>query len=199
MENKSIIKALAEFQKLCPAIKKDSEAGSGNFTYKYGSLPHILEAIKPHLEKAGLTYTQSLSLNEGQRCIITTLYHIESGESLQSVIDIPDIELKGMNFYQSLGSGITYLRRYTLMALLGIVAEEDDNDAQGDQIKTTEKKTKPKELPFLNPELYGKPNLKWTKAIEYLVAGGSIDEIQKKYRLSKENLEKLIEETKKAE
>jgi hypothetical protein len=36
-----------------------------------------------------------------------------------------------MNFYQALGSAITYLRRYAIMALLGIPAEDDDGESAG--------------------------------------------------------------------
>ncbi|HDY89432.1 MAG TPA: hypothetical protein ENH82_15115 [bacterium] len=205
MENKNIIKALAEFQKLCPPIKKDSKAdvktkAGGSYSYKYGSLPHILEIIKPLLEKTGLTYTQLLSIESGQRCIITNLYHIETCELLQSVVDIPEVEFAGMNIYQSMGSGITYLRRYALMAILGIVAEEDDNDAQGEQVK---KKAGEKPIkdnrPNLKPELYNKPDKRWAEAVKYLVGGGSITDIEKKYRLTEEHTKQLIEETKKAE
>jgi hypothetical protein len=40
--------------------------------------------------------------------------------------------MKGMNDYQSLGSGITYMRRYGLSAMLGLVTDED-KDACGQQ------------------------------------------------------------------
>ena len=199
MENKNIIKALAEFQKLCPAIKKDSEAKvttktGTKYSYKYGSFPYILEVIKPHLETAGLMFTQPLSLDEGKRCIITNLYHIETCESIQSVIDIPEVDFAGMNTYQSMGSGITYLRRYALMAILGIVAEEDDNDAQGDQVKK-KPVSKPKEKVELKPMIFDKVNVNWSKAISYIATeGGSVTDIEKKYAISDENKALLITE-----
>lgn len=200
MENKNIIKALAEFQKLCPAIKKDSEAkvttkGGAKYSYKYGSFPYILEVIKPHLEKAGLMFTQPLSLDEGKRCIITNIYHIESCESIQSVVDIPEVEFAGMNIYQAMGSGITYLRRYALMSVLGIVAEEDDNDAQGDQVKKPAAKAKPKDKVELAPMVFDKPNINWKKAVDYIVKGGAVADIEKKYKLSEDNKKLLIKES----
>ena len=202
MENKNIIKALAEFQKLCPAIKKDQEANvttkaGGKYSYKYGSFPYILEVIKPHLETSGLMFTQPLSLDEGVRCIITNLYHIETGESIQSVIDIPTVEFVGMNIYQSMGSGITYLRRYALMAILGIVAEEDDNDAQGEQVKKTIAKPTQKKKVELKPMIFDKVNINWEKAVDYIVKGGAIADIEKKYTLSEENCKLLITEVEK--
>ncbi len=201
MENKNIIKALAEFQKLCPAIKKDSEAkvtttAGKQYSYNYGSLPYIMEVIKPHLETSGLMFTQPLSLNEGMRCIVTTLYHIETGESIQSVIDIPEVEFVGQNIYQAMGSGITYLRRYALMSVLGIVAEEDDNDAKGEPKKPDKTKpAKPKELPELKPMTFDKVNVKWKQAVDYIVSGKPIEDIEKKYKISAANKKKLIKES----
>ena len=53
-----------------------------------------------------------------------------------------------MNDYQSLGSGITYLRRYSLSSALGIVTDED-TDAQGEQVKGVKK-----ELPWLTQKQF---------------------------------------------
>ena len=39
---------------------------------------------------------------------------------------IPDCSMKGMNVYQSKGSGITYYRRYMLSSMLGIISDADD-------------------------------------------------------------------------
>ncbi len=44
------------------------------------------------------------------------------------------IQLKGMNDYQSFGSGVTYFRRYCLSSILGLVTDKD-TDASGEQIK----------------------------------------------------------------
>lgn len=192
---KGIIKALGEFQQLCPAIKKDSEAKGQKFSYKYGSLPHVLEVIKPHLKKAGLTYTQPISWREGQQFLYTTVYHIASGEKIESKMLIPDAEFQGMNIYQSLGSGITYLRRYALMAILGIVAEEDDNDAQGKAKKTSQPKADAEpDKPWLNPEVGGMVNPVWAEAVRYLAGQGTLDQIKGKYKISKVNEEKIKNE-----
>ena len=55
------------------------------------------------------------------------------------MVDIPMVTMKGMNAYQSFGSGLTYFRRYALTSALGIVSDKD-LDAYGEQ-ETPEKKT----------------------------------------------------------
>ena len=194
---KGIIQALAKFQKECPAIKKDSTAGTEKFSYQYGSLPHILEIIQPHLEKAKLTFTQPISWREGKQFLYTKLYHLESGECIESKVEIPDVQFQGMNPFQSFGSGVTYLRRYALISVLGIVPDEDDNDAQGKAEKKSDKPAEP-EKPWLNREVRkGSSELTeaWTKAVAYLAKDeGTIADIKKKYRISKKNEEDLKNE-----
>ena len=136
---KELYKALAAFQQECPIIAKDSKA----YNYKYADLPSIVEIINPLLKKHSLGFIQPLQYAEGVRKIQTIVFHTESGNSIESVVDIPEVEFKGMNLYQSMGSGITYLRRYALSSALGIVTDED-NDATGEQIKEVKK-----ELPWL--------------------------------------------------
>lgn len=122
---KELFKALANFQQEVPVIHK----GTQGYGYSYADLPAIFETINPLLKKNGLGFTQ---LMEGQS-LRTTIFHVESGESLSSVTDIPqNVSLKGMNDFQVLGSAITYIRRYALSSALGLVTDKD-TDAGGQQ------------------------------------------------------------------
>ena len=122
---KNIYKALAALQQEVGAIGKDSKG----YGYTYASLDNIVDVITPLLKKHGLGFTQPLDGNS----IKTILFHAESGESIESTLDIPQgVELKGMNQFQVLGSAITYLRRYSLASVLGLVTDED-TDAAGEQ------------------------------------------------------------------
>jgi hypothetical protein len=122
----NIFKALADFQQECPVIHK----GTTGYGYTYADLPQILEVINPLLKKHGLGFTQMLE-GSGLR---TILFHIKSGEYLESYCDIPTTSLKGMNDFQAIGSGITYFRRYCLSSILGVVSDKD-TDASGEKEK----------------------------------------------------------------
>lgn len=127
METKNIFKALAEFQQKVPVIFKDSQA----YGYKYADLPAIFEVINPIMQECGLGFTQIIN----GASLKTIVFHIESGEQIESNIDIPQgVDLKGMNTFQILGSAITYLRRYAISSMLGLVTDKD-TDAQGEQVK----------------------------------------------------------------
>lgn len=128
METKNLFKALANFQQAVPVIFKDSQA----YGYKYADLPAILEVINPLLKEHGLGFTQIIN----GIVIKTIIFHVESGETIESNIEIPQgVELKGMNPFQVLGSAITYLRRYALSSMLGLVTDKDV-DITGEQAKS---------------------------------------------------------------
>ena len=129
----NIFKALADFQQECPVIYK----GTTGYGYTYADLPQILEVINPLLKKHGLGFTQML---EGSG-LKTILFHVKSGEHLESYCDIPTTSLKGMNDFQAIGSGITYFRRYCLSSILGVVSDKD-TDAAGEKDKPFFKESK---------------------------------------------------------
>ena len=120
----NIYKALASFQQDCPVIHK----GTTGHNYTYADFPTILEVINPILKKHNLGFTQLL-IEDGLKTII---FHTISGEAIESNATIPQITLRGMNEYQSFGSGITYYRRYALSAALGLVTDKD-TDASGEK------------------------------------------------------------------
>jgi len=103
---------------------------TSGYGYVYADLPKIFEVINPLLKKHGLGFYQAVN----NHSIKTVLFHIESGEILESETEIPQgVSLKGMNDFQVLGSAITYIRRYALSSMLGLVTDKD-TDASGEQI-----------------------------------------------------------------
>ncbi len=140
---KNIYKALADFQQEVPVILKDTSG----FGYKYADLPKIFEVINPLMKKHGLGFTQGVTIEAidggtATDVIATVLFHIESGEKIQSYTRIPqNVQLKGMNDFQVLGAAITYLRRYALSSMLGLVTDKDI-DASGEQVKPKSKEIK---------------------------------------------------------
>ena len=127
---KNLFKSLANFQQEVPVIIKNSQG----YGYQFADLPKIFEVINPLLKKHGLGFTQLIE----EQSIITVLFHVESGERLDSKTIIPQgVTLKGMNDFQVLGSAITYIRRYALSSALGLVTDSDP-DANGVKEKPTQ-------------------------------------------------------------
>lgn len=122
-EIKNLATALAKFQSEVGAVKKEST--NPFFKSRYADLPSILAEIKEPLSKNGLSFSQ---FPTGENQLTTILMHI-SGEWIEDTFTMKPVDQKP----QSLGSVITYMRRYALGAILGIATEEDDdgNEASG--------------------------------------------------------------------
>lgn len=128
---KNLFKSLATFQQEVPIIHK----GTQGYGYSYADLTAIFTTINPLLKKNGLGFTQLV----GDNNIKTIIFHIETGETLETTTTIPSsVSLKGMNDFQVLGSAITYIRRYALSSALGLITDKD-LDACGEQQPQTNK------------------------------------------------------------
>lgn len=122
---KNLFKALAAFQQEVPAIHE----GTKGYGYTYSDLKTIFKVINPIMKKNKLGFTQ---LVQGDS-IKTIIFHTESGESIETDCLMPEnVVLKGMNAFQVAGSAITYYRRYSLSAALGLVTDVD-SDAKGEE------------------------------------------------------------------
>lgn len=126
---KNLTKAFAEFQ---GEVKNPpNSATNPQFRSKYAPLDVVINTVKPILEKHGLSFIQSTA-SQDENIIVTTLLMHESGEWIESdPLSLPAYQLKkgGEKDYnaQGAGSAITYGRRYSLSAMLGISSEDDDD------------------------------------------------------------------------
>jgi len=119
MENKNIYTALLEAQKQIETIKKDATAGKGTFSYNYATLGQVMEMIKQPLNNNGIIVTQPIM---GDRVITSLMY--TDGTKIEDSGTV--IVCARPNDPQAQGSAITYARRYGLMSLLCLSAEDDD-------------------------------------------------------------------------
>lgn len=117
----ALAKALAAFQGEVKDPTKDGKANYG----KYVQLDGLLDAIRPVLSKHGLSVLQ-MPGGDGQQITITTILMHESGEWLES----EPFTLKATKIDpQGAGSAVTYGRRYSLSAILGVAWDADDDGA----------------------------------------------------------------------
>lgn len=176
--------ALAKFQSQVPVVPKSEQA----YGYKYAALDTIIEHIRQPLAKNGLSFLHLVGEGGSVSCMVLH----ESGEYIQSdYITLPvDNSNPRTSPIQKMGSAITYAKRYTLSAMLGLSVDEDTDAAPA----KTAPKPQPQKAPVKQeamPEL--KPGMdKWDKAVESLKAGTTtLAAITKHYRISIENQNKL--------
>ena len=173
---------MSDLSKLAPALLEAQKAfkkpqrTSENPYHKssYADLEETWEACKNALHTNGLIVTQTFR-SEGELPILVTRLLHTSGQTLES--SIPVIAAK--KDPQGYGSAITYFRRYSLQALLCLVASDDDGEqAQGREVeKPAPQKVQPKavkpaaELPIEGGKFAGRlPSQIETREIqEYLI------------------------------
>jgi vacuolar-type H+-ATPase subunit I/STV1 len=105
---------------------------------------HDRAAIKDLMGDNGLLVIHAIEVIDGNEYLKTRIVHAESGESVESVCKV----MLTKHTAQEYGSYITYMRRYSLSAMLGLVTDEDDdaNAAVKAQQKPEQKKAVEKKL-----------------------------------------------------
>lgn len=118
--------ALAAFQLALPKIGKGNTAkvtsDKGNYSYKYADLSDVSAAVLPALAAHGLSFSSKPTLTEDGRFVLAyVLRHEVDGE------DAGTYPLPATGTPQSIGSAISYARRYVLSAVTGVAPDEDDD------------------------------------------------------------------------
>lgn len=120
-------KALTAVQSQLKPASKDSD--NPFFKSKYADLNSVWDSARDLLTKNGLAVIQGNSVGLDNTVIVETILSHESGEWVQSELCLPLAKRDP----QGVGSAVTYGRRYGLAAIVGIVADVDDdgNHASG--------------------------------------------------------------------
>lgn len=136
---KAFVRAMAAFKANPPKITKNKhvkyKTKTGSITdYKHASLDHVCEMVGAALGKVGMSYHWETN-QEGAiitvRCVLT--HELGHTKSVQ-LYAAPDAT-GNKNGIQAVGSTVSYLQRYTLLAITGLATEDQDDDGQGAENK----------------------------------------------------------------
>ncbi len=125
----ALVKAQAA---ILPAIKDKTNPA---FRSRYADLTAVWDACRAALTSNGLSIVQMPIDAEAGRVALTTMLLHTSGEYISSTVSTALVKTDP----QGVGSALTYLRRYSLSAMVGVVADEDDdgNAASSHQASAT--------------------------------------------------------------
>lgn len=127
--NRKYMRVLSEM----PNFAADETGQTGNRTYRYLNLATLLKNIKPIFTRNELSFTQKVTFNDasdGRQTLGTVETIIFDDTDQMTVCEYP--------FYvtgdpRQVGSAITYARRYSLITILGIFPDKDDDGAYARQ------------------------------------------------------------------
>jgi len=161
--------------------KKTSYNAFGKYYFRKAE--DILEAIKPFLLEQGITVTisEELIMTDPVPTIKSTAT-ISDGTDVINATAVVGVDLnqKGMQTAQQFGAASSYGKKYALGNLF-LIDDTQDSDATNDHGKKSNVVNKIKQA--------AKPAItkdQLAKAKEYMTAGGSIDAIESKYKLTNE-------------
>lgn len=186
-----LAKALAAFQAVMPVVPKTSD--NPFFKSKYADLADVVTQIAPVAGAHGLSVSQHIE-DQGDHQVLTTMLMHASGQHLSSSMTLYITKQDP----QGQGSAVTYARRYAYCAVLGVVADADDdgNRASGaehsDMKVTRTQPERPKKYPVTrSPEATRVYADEGKKVNEAKANGAMATEPQLKFlaRLTKTSLE----------
>ena len=134
--HKAFVAALAAFKAHPPVLEKNktvdytSKSTGNRTTYKHATLDEVAiqigEALAPH----GLSFRWNVE-QAGGRVKVTCILQHAMGHSETVTMDGPLDDSGQKNAIQQAGSTVTYLERYTLLAITGMAVKDQDNDGRG--------------------------------------------------------------------
>ena len=163
------------------------------FKSKYADLASVMDAIRLPFADNELAVTQLVEEKEGKHFLITMLLH-SSGEYVTSTYPLV---IKDLNNPQSIGSVVTYARRYTLAAIAGVAQVDDDGEAANNRIheKPVEKTVDKKPLINYAPKPTSHIEILADPKLEKVVTEAQLKRmyaIQQKSKLSPEQISQMI-------
>lgn len=127
---KAFNEAMGEFKAESITVNKDSDVSFGTTKYSHASLGNICNVIGAALARHGLSYRWNTQQTEGKIKVTCVISH-RSGHSESVSLEASADASGGKNNIQAIGSTVSYLERYTLLAATGTATENQDDDGAG--------------------------------------------------------------------
>ena len=131
---KAYHQAMADFKANPPKIEKDKKVAYLNVKYNHATLANVTEKINTALSKCGLSASWTTHQTDKLISVTCKITHFK-GHSEETTLSAAPDETGSKNLIQAVGSTITYLERYTLLALTGLATYDMDNDAKNTQVE----------------------------------------------------------------
>ena len=137
---KSYTQAMANFKANPPTIYKDKKVGfdhkkgSGVTNYSHATLGNVTEKINSALAEHGLSAAWKTDQGQSGITVTCTITH-KLGYSESTSLTAGADNTGKKNSIQAIGSTVTYLQRYTILALTGLATHDQDDDGAASEQK----------------------------------------------------------------
>ena len=152
---KAYVVAMAAFKADPPIIEKDKHVKfstqKGITEYDHASLVNVMDKISAKLSEHGLSAAWETKQTDGFVIVSCKITHVRGHSEETTLMAMPD-DSGGKNKIQSIGSTISYLQRYTVLALTGLATRDmdDDGNSTGKGVEYIDDKQKSTIMDFLD-------------------------------------------------
>jgi hypothetical protein len=121
--------AITQAKAELPSITRNKTVsfGQGKTSYRHETLDHVVDTIRPVLDRYGLSFRFRTDVRDDGKVVVTCRIAHRDGYSEETSLPGPADVSGAKNAIQAIGSTVTYLQRYTLKAALGLAASDDDD------------------------------------------------------------------------
>lgn len=131
--------ALAAAQAEMPEVPRRHRAeivsrSGARYSYSYAALEDITRVIQPVMRRHGLSYAWDVTQAEGALLVTCVLRHVD-GHEVRAGFPVPVDTAARMSAAQQNGAALTYGRRQSLIAVLGLTTADEDVDGVGDGLE----------------------------------------------------------------
>jgi len=130
---KAYVEAMANFKANPPEINKDKRVsyptGKGQTEYSHATLANVTEKINAALSKHRLSAAWTTHQENGTISVTCKITHV-MGHSEETTLTASPDNSGSKNPIQAIGSTVSYLERYTVLALTGLASKDMDDDVK---------------------------------------------------------------------
>lgn len=127
---KAFVLAMTEFKAEPLEIFKRKSVSFNDVHYKHAELSDVADVIVPAMARHGLSHRWDVR-QESARVIVTCTVTHKAGHAESVTMDAGPDDSGKKNKIQQIASAVTYLQRYTLLAIAGLATKSEDDDGSG--------------------------------------------------------------------
>lgn len=127
---KAYFSAMASFKANAPELVKNAHVEYGTTKYDHATLDEVASKIAAAMSPYGLSFKWETSQSEGGLIKVTCVVSHVQGYSESTPLQASPDQSGGKNNIQAIGSSVSYLQRYTLLAATGLAVKGQDDDAK---------------------------------------------------------------------
>ena len=127
---KAYVEAMSRFKASDLSIHKNKPVSAGQAKFSHATLDNVCDVLVPSLAAVGISHNWHTEQADGGQIRVSCILTHVAGHSERTTLQASPDTSGSKNAVQAIGSTVTYLQRYTLLAATGCATTDQDNDGR---------------------------------------------------------------------